>query len=107
MKNRLSRRLQIKTESMCYFQVSHMYMYTCVYTHTQTDTYIHFLIVKMDILPITFSSWLLLVCRETINFLGVYNINIVYSTPFLVLLAFVLVFWEDNSVSNCTFMFFA
>ena len=85
--------------------ITHVHVHMCVHTHT--DTYIHFLIVKMDILPITFSSWLLLVCRETINFLGVYNINIVYSTPFLVLLAFVLVFWEDNSVSNCTFMFFA
>lgn len=89
------------TESVCYFQVPHMHMYTCVYTHI----YIHiFLIVKMEFWPIIFSSWLLLVCREAI--VCIYKTKKVYSFPLLVLIAFVFIFWVDNSVSNCKLMSF-
>lgn len=58
----------------------HTYMHTRVCTQTYTYIYIHFWIAKMGFLPVIFSIWLLLVCRETINVLCVYSIA--YSTLF-------------------------
>lgn len=39
MKNRVSRRLQVKTESRCYFEVSHIHAHVCAHKHIHI--YIH------------------------------------------------------------------